>query len=143
MQPFIRSLMTAIIIALASPGFAAEKQITVWKSPSCGCCTGWTTYLQRHGYQVKSIDIDDLDPIKKGLGVPESMQSCHTARIDGYVIEGHVPVEAIDRLLTERPKVTGIASPGMPQGSPGMNGPKEENVVQSFGPGGGAVFGRY
>lgn len=132
-----------IFVALTSPTFAADKEATVWKSPTCGCCKGWATYLQRNGYKVTVIDVDNIDLIKRGLGVPGPMQSCHTAKIGGYVVEGHVPVEAIDKLLIERPKVTGIASPGMPSGSPGMDGPKEDNIVQSFGPNGSRVFGKY
>jgi hypothetical protein len=133
----------AMSLALSSVATAGEKDVTVWKSPTCGCCTGWASYLQQHGYSVKQIDVDDLDAVKAEHGVPPSMQSCHTARIDGYVVEGHVPVEAIDKLLKERPKVRGIASPGMPMGSPGMGGPKEDNIIHTFGADGSRVFGRY
>ncbi len=136
-------LVLATLIGGGTTGFAAEKQITVWMSPTCGCCEGWATYLQHNGYKVKTVKVDDVDQIKMLLGVPPSMQSCHTARIDGYVVEGHVPVQAIDWLLKERPRVTGIASPGMPSGAPGMEGPKEDNVVHTFGPNGSSVVGRY
>jgi len=112
----------------------------VWKSSTCGCCKGWATYLQHNGYMVVLIDVDNIDLIKRGLGVPGRMQ---TAKIGGYVVEGHVPVEAIDKMLSKWPKVTGIASPGMPSGSPGMDGPKEDNIVHSFGSNGSRVFGKY
>ncbi|WP_254432344.1 DUF411 domain-containing protein [Magnetospirillum sp. SS-4] len=136
-------LVLAAMAGLASPVVAGDKDVTVWKSPTCGCCTGWAEYLQHNGYSVRQIDVDDLDAVKKAHGVPAAMESCHTARIGGYVVEGHVPVEAIDKLLKERPKVRGIASPGMPMGSPGMSGPKEENVIHTFGADGTRVYGRY
>jgi hypothetical protein len=126
---------TAIAIALilfAVPALAGDRDVTMWKSPQCGCCKGWGVYLQRHGYNVTMIDIDDVDAVKDRLGVPPAVRSCHTAKVGNYVVEGHVPVEAIDKLLAEKPKVTGIASPGMPSGSPGMNGPKEPNPISSF-----------
>jgi hypothetical protein len=136
-------LALAAMVGMSSPVMAGDRDVTVWKSPTCGCCTGWADYLQHNGYSVKQIDVDDLDAVKKAHGVPPAMESCHTARIGGYVVEGHVPVEAIDRLLKERPKVRGIASPGMPMGSPGMGGPKEDNVIHAFGPDGSRVYGRY
>jgi hypothetical protein len=119
------------VTAVAAFPTGAEEA-TVYKSPTCGCCKGWVTYLQRHGYHVTVIDRDDMDAVKDGLGVPAEMRSCHTAKIGGYLVEGHVPVEAIDRLLAEKPKVTGIASPGMPSGSPGMDGPKAPNPIYTF-----------
>lgn len=125
----------------AGPAVAAE--VEVWKSPLCGCCGGWVDYMKANGYAVKVHETDDMDTVKKGLGVPEDAWSCHTATLGGYVIEGHVPVEAIDKLLAAKPKVTGIASPGMPQGSPGMSGAKEPNVVVTFGGGRIGPFGTY
>lgn len=100
-----------------------EKSITVFKSPWCGCCEIWTDAATETGYDVVIEDLDDLTAIKKQAGVPEDMQACHTAVIGGdrkYVIEGHVPLEAIRKMMTERPDIRGIAVPGMPQGSLGM-----------------------
>lgn len=140
MKSFV-TLLPVLLIAL--PAFAAEREVTMWKSSTCGCCEGWAEHMRQSGYKVKSIDVDDIDQIKRVHGIPGPMQSCHTARVDGYLLEGHVPAEAVDRLLKDKPKVRGIASPGMPMGSPGMGGPKEENVVRTFGLEGSQVFGRY
>lgn len=147
----LSAVLAVVLFAAApapTPAFAGEKEATVWKSPSCGCCTGWIKHLEGNGYKVKTVDIEDVDPIKDQFGVPKALRSCHTAKIDGYVVEGHVPADAIDKLLKQRPKVGGLASPGMPGGSPGMEGaPKDENVVIAFPPQGSSdspkVFGRY
>lgn len=139
----IIALLVLLLPLSGRPALAAEREVTIWKSPTCGCCEGWADHMRRSGYKVKSVDVDDIDQIKRAYGIPSAMQSCHTAKVDGYLVEGHVPAEAVDKLLKERPKVRGLASPGMPMGSPGMGGPKEENVVQSFGPDGAREFGRY
>lgn len=96
------------------------KAITVYKSPTCGCCTEWESHLTKAGFQVTSKPTDNMAEIKNQYKVPEKMQSCHTAVIDGYVIEGHVPAVDVLKLLQERPSLTGLAAPGMPQKSPGM-----------------------
>jgi hypothetical protein len=96
--------------------------ITVYKTPTCGCCEEYIRYLRGHGLPVHGVERDDLAPLKRQWGIPEAMWSCHTARIGPYVVEGHVPVEAIARLWAERPSALGIALPGMPPGSPGMGG---------------------
>lgn len=96
--------------------------IQVHRSPTCDCCHAWEAYLREQGFGVESVERDDLTNLKRGLGVPGDMVSCHTAIVDGYFVEGHVPVDAIERLLAERPAVDGIALPGMPPGSPGMGG---------------------
>jgi len=100
--------------------------ITVYKSPTCGCCVKWIDHLEAGGLAVEAIDVEDLAWIKKENGVPHPLTSCHTALIDGYVIEGHVPVEDVIRLLEEHPDVAGLAVPKMPIGSPGMEGPNPE-----------------
>lgn len=137
-----RTIIVAAIAAAGLGGWAsvlladnAAREAVVYKSESCGCCTGWVAYLEQNGYQVTVHNTDDMDAVKDRMGVPDEVRSCHTARIAGYVVEGHVPVEAIDKLLASKAKVTGIASPGMPSGSPGMSGPKEANVIVSFGSG--------
>lgn len=131
----------AALMPVSKPAIAREA--VVYKSPTCGCCKGWGTYLQRNGYKVTMIDREDMDKVKDDLGVPDAERSCHTAKIDGYVVEGHVPLAAIDKLLAERPKVDGIASPGMPTGSPGMDGPKAPNPVYTFGSMGTRLLGTY
>jgi hypothetical protein len=98
----------------------AVREMLVYRSPTCGCCTDWVGYVEEHGYTVTVEDVQDLAAVKAEYNVPPMMQSCHTAIIDGYIVEGHVPIEDIERLLTERPDVVGIAVPGMPVGSPGM-----------------------
>lgn len=103
--------------------------VTVYKSPSCGCCGVWATYMEREGYEVKTENIQDMSEIKKRLGVPYELESCHTAEVGGYVVEGHIPNEAIEKLLAEKPDIKGIGMPGMPSGSPGMPGPKTEDFV--------------
>ncbi len=107
---------------LGSTQQAKAGAITVWKSPTCGCCGGWVDYMRGKGYQVSVNHVANPDLIKATLGVPEALYSCHTAKIDDYLVEGHVPEAAVAKLLAERPKLKGIALPGMPDGSPGMDG---------------------
>lgn len=139
-----RSLLAAtggLLAVTALPALAAATPATVYKTPWCGCCAGWAQHLKRNGFAVTIEESEDLDPIKRMLGVPEHLESCHTAVIEGYVIEGHVPAEAVQRLLAERPALTGLAVPGMPIGSPGMEGePGEAYDVIAFGPDGETVF---
>jgi hypothetical protein len=99
-------------------------EVTVYKSPSCGCCTSWVDHLKANGFTVVVHDQDDLSDTKTMLGVPRAMTSCHTAVVAGYVIEGHVPAADLARFLKQKPKVLGLAVPGMPAGSPGMEGGK-------------------
>lgn len=97
-----------------------EKAVTVYKSPTCGCCTMWEEHLKKAGFNVTSKKTEDMSEIRKRFGVPENASSCHTAIVGGYVIEGHVPADDIKKLLKERPEVAGLAAPGMPPKSPGM-----------------------
>jgi hypothetical protein len=99
---------------------SGSKEITVYRSPSCGCCSGWIEHLRTHDFEVVDVKTDDMNSVKAKLGVPGHVASCHTATIDGYVIEGHVPADDIKRLLKLRPKIDGLAVPQMPTGSPGM-----------------------
>ncbi len=110
-------VVTALLVAQIA---IAGPLITVYKSPNCGCCVKWVEYLQKEGFEVKAVNRDDLAPIKQRAGVPPAMAACHTALVDGYVIEGHVPAQAIRKLLRERPDTLGLAVPGMPANSPGM-----------------------
>lgn len=133
----------ALLLGLWTMPALAGEPMTVYRSPSCGCCGGWVDYMKAKGHDSKVVMLDDVIPTKERLKVPEEMQSCHTAVIDGYVIEGHVPMEAIDKLLKERPKVIGLAAPGMPQGSPGMSGRPEPFTVYAFGPSGAKPFMKF
>lgn len=123
------------------------SQVTVYKSPTCGCCASWVSYLEEEGFSVTAIDHDNVDAIKKanGLHNPE-LKSCHTALVDGYVIEGHVPANDIKRLLQERPaNVLGLTAPGMPMDSPGMNSrvPKGYDVLSFTEAGESSVYSSY
>lgn len=113
---------------------AAPTPITVYKTPSCGCCREWVTHLAKNGFAPKTHDLPDLTETKDTLGVPDALRSCHTAVIGRYVIEGHVPADVIRRLVAEKPAVVGLAVPGMPAGSPGMEvaGRKDRYDVYAF-----------
>ncbi len=112
---------------------AKKPTITVYKDPSCGCCKSWIEHLIKHGYRVDAKDTPEMTEIKRTLGVPDGLTACHTAVVNGYLIEGHVPAADIARLLNEKPKVAGLAVPGMPMGSPGMEGPRTQHYqVLSF-----------
>lgn len=117
---------SALGSSLAFAQKSSAKEITVYKSPTCGCCGKWEDHLRKNGFKVTSKSTEDMSVIKKLHKVPADKSSCHTALIDGYVIEGHVPANTIKRLLKERPKdVQGLAVPNMPLGSPGMEAPGE------------------
>ena len=129
-------------VALALPVAAAIPAV-VHRNPWCGCCEAWAEHLEGHGFAVTIEEREDLAPLKQELGVPPSLESCHTALIDGYVVEGHVPAAVIRRLLEERPAVIGLAVPGMPAGSPGMEtGTTEPYAVFAFGPAGVTLYQR-
>jgi hypothetical protein len=102
---------------------AAATPIEVFKSPYCGCCGGWVAHLQASGFRVTVHDIEDVSPHRRRLGVPDRYASCHTGSVRGYAVEGHVPASDIRRLLQEKPVAAGLALPGMPLGSPGMEAP--------------------
>jgi hypothetical protein len=139
-----RSALFAALASLLQAGtaFAGKKEvITVHKDPTCGCCSGWVQHLQKAGFDAKVLDTRDLDAVKKRLGVPDDLAACHTAEIAGYVIEGHVPAAALKRFLAEKPSAAGLAVPGMPIGSPGMEGGRPEKYdVVLFGPEGQRTY---
>lgn len=116
----------ALVLALGFPLAASAAEMMVYKSPTCGCCHKWVEHLQANGFSVKVQNQEDLSAIKQAHGLTRELASCHTATVEGYVIEGHVPAADIQRLLKERPPVAGLAVPGMPMGSPGMEGPRAE-----------------
>ncbi|MBD8892536.1 DUF411 domain-containing protein [Roseibium litorale] len=132
-------LLIGSALSVSQAAFAAGdgNTITVYKSPWCGCCEIWTDAAREAGFQVVIEDMEDLSGVKQQAGVPEEMQACHTAVIGDdrkYIIEGHVPLEAIRKMMTERPDVRGIAVPGMPQGSLGMSyDPTAKYTVFTFG----------
>jgi hypothetical protein len=123
-----------------SPAVSLEAQqavpsVTVYKSPACGCCSKWIDHMRAAGFEVTAKNVDDVVPIKTKHGVPTQAASCHTSLVGDYVIEGHVPADTVKRLLKERPKITGLAVPGMPAGSPGMevpSGKKDPYSVIAF-----------
>jgi hypothetical protein len=104
----------------ARPRTPAVTAMQVYRSPTCGCCGKWVDHVKAAGFSAAVHEIEDVSPVKAKGGVPGNLQSCHTALIGGYVIEGHVPADVIQQLLTDKPNITGLAVPGMPIGSPGM-----------------------
>jgi len=118
-----RSLLAAALMAPLVPALAAPRVLVeVWKDPSCGCCKDWVAHLERNGFAVRVTEVAG-QAMRRKLGVPDSLGSCHTALVGGYALEGHVPAREIRRLLAEKPQAIGLAVPGMPIGSPGMDGP--------------------
>jgi hypothetical protein len=132
-MPIPRSWLWLPLLGLlvASPASlaGAEPTLTVYKSPTCGCCVKWIDHLEANGFSVKAVDVPDTAAIKHEHGVPAGLGACHTAIVDGYLIEGHVPASDVARLLRERPALKGLAVPGMPIGSPGMEGPGARGYV--------------
>lgn len=119
-----------LILAVAVPAWAQPAlEGTLYKTPDCDCCEGHAAYLKRNGIRLKIVEAPDLDVIRKANGVPPEFAGCHTILLNGYVIEGHVPITPIRKLLRERPAIKGISLPGMPLGSPGMDGPKQGPFV--------------
>lgn len=120
-----RLLAAALLLPAHGVLHAANprQELEVWKSPHCGCCGDWVEHLEQNGFVVKVHTVDDLDAQRRQLGMPARYASCHTAKVGGYLLEGHVPAADIRRLLHERPAALGLAVPGMPVGSPGMDGP--------------------
>ena len=120
------SIRVAVFLALVAPtawAATALPTVTVYKSPSCGCCGKWVEHMKASGFSVVTHDTDDVATHKARLGVPLGMGSCHTAEVSGYLVEGHVPASDVKRLLAEKPRAKGLVSPGMPQSAPGMDMP--------------------
>ena len=133
-----------LTLAPAPSSPAAALTVEIHRSPTCECCHEWVAYLRAEGTAVTEVEEADISAYKRSLGIPQELWSCHTSVVDGYVVEGHVPLEAIERLLAERPDIEGIALAGMPPGSPGMPGPKEAPLeVRSFRDGVVTPFGSY
>ena len=145
----VLSVMSVIAVTIISAGCtqapAETLEVTVYKSATCGCCNDWIRHLKANGFSVKAHNVQNLDQIKQQNGVSPKLGACHTARVGNYVIEGHVPAQDIKRLLAEKPAVAGLAVPGMPAGSPGMEGPSKEpyNVYTFNEDGAVSVYARY
>src|SRR5712691_5167236 len=138
------ALVAASLVLQRSPAEAESSAILVHKDPNCSCCSGWVRHLKDAGFAVTVEETADLQRVRKRLGVPADLAACHTAEVDGYVLEGHVPAPAVRRLLKERPAAIGLSVPGMPAGSPGMEGgtPRPYDVVL-FGANGRQPFMRF
>lgn len=130
-------LLLALLVGAGSVWAQSATQVEVFKSPYCGCCEKWIEHMQKNGFKVNAHNVNDVPAARKSLGMPDRVGSCHTAKVGGYLIEGHVPAADIQRLLKEKPKAVGLAAPGMPQGSPGMETatpvPYETLLVQADG----------
>jgi hypothetical protein len=132
-----RYALLLISLLGASAAMAQATVVEVFKSPYCGCCGKWVEHLRQSGFEVKANDVEDVPAVRQKLGMPDRLGSCHTAKIGGYVVEGHVPAADIQRLLKEKPKALGLSVPSMPPGSPGMESskpmPYQTLLVQSDG----------
>ena len=140
------ALLTSKPVSLsASEGIPpAPVEVTVYKSPTCGCCSKWVDHMTASGFKVTAHDTSDMQAVRTKMGIPAAMTSCHTAVVNGYLIEGHVPAADINRLLRDKPKIAGLAVPGMVTGSPGMEGSRSDPYnVMAFGDGKTSVFARH
>jgi hypothetical protein len=121
------------LTVLLNPTSTMAEEVIVYKDPSCECCGRWVRHMRRNGFKVSVSNVDDMEPIKRRAEIPEAMESCHTAFIGGYSVEGHVPASDIKRILAARPSIKGLAVPGMPSSAPGMDSPdKEPFMVMAF-----------
>jgi len=144
-------LTMGLVAVQLRPSFATDSpaNITVWKSPTCGCCNDWIQHLRQNGFNVEAINVPDSRHIRAKFGMPAKYASCHTALVGGYVVEGHVPAREVRRLLKDKPLALGISVPGMPLGSPGMDGPSyggakdPYDVLLVFRDGNARVFASY
>ncbi len=125
----VRTLVASALLGLATLGGVStavatdDDEVVMYKDPNCGCCGKWAEHMREHGFKVKEVATAEMGQVKGEAGVPQALGSCHTAKVGGYVVEGHVPAADVRRMLTEKPAIAGISAPGMPMGSPGMEGP--------------------
>ncbi len=141
----LRTLLAAGLLSVATlgPALAADDELTMFKDPNCGCCGKWAEHMRANGFSVKEVATHEMDAVKRKAGVPPALASCHTAKIGGYIIEGHVPAADVKRMLAQKPAITGLSAPGMPLGSPGMEGSyaaERYDVVSFDSAGKSAVF---
>lgn len=134
-----RTVLIGAVVLLGVVGYltlgvqseaSASNKLVVYKSPTCGCCEAWIDHMKAAGFDVEVKDMQDVSPVKDEQGVYPQLRSCHTALVGGYVVEGHVPAEQVARMLAERPAIRGLAVPGMPIGSPGMEQGSPENYQE-------------
>ena len=123
MRPHLRWALAALLTTSVTAAARQPSVVDVYKTPTCGCCSKWVEHLRANGFTVRTTDLESTGPVQTRHGVPPEVRSCHTAVVNGYVVEGHVPAAEVKRLLKERPRVAGIAVAGMPTGSPGMEMP--------------------
>ncbi len=137
--------LAAALLALSLLSAAPPPQMTVFKTPTCGCCAKWVELVRAAGFRVTVKEVASTAAARQSAGIPEKYGSCHTALIGGYALEGHVPIADIQKLLREKPKASGLSVPGMPMGSPGMEGPyKDAYTVMLIGtPDGNSVYHQY
>jgi hypothetical protein len=129
------------VLPLSAEPAADRGQVTLYKNPDCGCCEGYADYLRQNGFKVTAVPTNDLAVMGEKYGIPDSLQPCHISLIGGYVVGGHIPIEVVDRLLSEKPQITGITLPGMPEGTPGMPGKKPGSLqIYEIGKGPPKVF---
>ncbi len=138
-------LLTTFGQSVSAVARAPAAALHLYKSPYCGCCQAWGQHMRGAGFSVVETNVEDLDPLKQRLGIPPELRSCHTATVQGYVVEGHVPAKDVLRMLSERPAATGLAVPGMPIGSPGMEQGQriDPYSVVLFSPDRKTIFSRY
>ena len=129
MRLSVLAALFALVFALAPGAALPAEDAVLYKNPDCGCCGEYAKVLEREGFRVRVKETTALDALRRMAGVPDKLASCHTMTVGNYVVEGHVPLSAIKKLLAEKPDIRGIALPGMPQGSPGMTGEKEGPFV--------------
>lgn len=137
------SLLALCGSLIAMPALAAEPEMVMYQHPECGCCGKWADHMRENGFRVQQVKTLEMALVKSEAGVPPELGSCHTATVDGYIVEGHVPASDVQRMLEERPAIAGISAPGMPLGSPGMEGPypaERYDVIGFDGKGGAYVF---
>ncbi|MFP5381614.1 MAG: DUF411 domain-containing protein [Gammaproteobacteria bacterium] len=149
----LRGMIAGAVLGLATVGVlapvyahAAGDEVVMYKDPNCGCCGKWAEHMRTHGFKVREVATTEMGVVKREARVPQALGSCHTAKVGGYVVEGHVPAADVKRMLTDKPAIAGISAPGMPQGSPGMEGPypaDRYDVVSFDGEGKTAVYARH
>ena len=147
----VRTLVASALLGLTTLGgistaVAADDEVVMYKDPNCGCCGKWAEHMRSAGFAVKEVASARMELVKQEAGVPEALGSCHTAKVGGYVVEGHVPAADVRRMLAEKPAIRGLSAPGMPLGSPGMEGPypaERYDVVSFDAQGHSAVFSKH
>lgn len=125
------TLLTHSLLTHAETAATLSSEMSIYRSPTCGCCEKWLEHVKSHHFIVKDIISDDMQAIKKRFGIPDKLASCHTAIVGGYVIEGHVPATDIEKLLHDKPNIIGLSAPGMPMGSPGMEMGNQQDYYET------------